>query len=120
MVRSFYECFPAQVNLCKLLPIEELRNALLAMAAGVTNLFWPITWDAALIQTWELTLRSPRLWRRGQFHLAYANQFAQATAPITGGLICPPDANMLELSAARIWPRRPQSEEHVCTPRCGQ
>jgi len=57
---------------------------------GESNLFWPITWDAALIQGWELTLRSPRIWRRGQFHLAYANQIAQATSPITGGLICPP------------------------------
>jgi len=56
---------------------------------GESNLFWPITWQAALIQTWELTLRSPRLWHRGQFHLAYANQIALATAPITGGLICP-------------------------------
>jgi TonB dependent receptor/TonB-dependent Receptor Plug Domain len=56
---------------------------------GESNIFWPITWDAALIQGWELTLRSPRLWHRGQFHLAYANQIAQATAPITGGLICP-------------------------------
>ncbi|HXZ33639.1 MAG TPA: carboxypeptidase regulatory-like domain-containing protein [Terriglobales bacterium] len=56
---------------------------------GESNLFWPITWDAALIQGWELTLRSPRLWHRGQFHLAYANQIAQATSPITGGLICP-------------------------------
>ncbi len=56
---------------------------------GESNLFWPITWDKALIQTWELTLRSPRLWRFGQFHLAYANQIAQASGPITGGLICP-------------------------------
>jgi hypothetical protein len=56
---------------------------------GESNLFWPITWSAALIQNWELTLRSPRLWHRGQFHLAYANQIAQATSPITGGLICP-------------------------------
>jgi TonB dependent receptor/Carboxypeptidase regulatory-like domain/TonB-dependent Receptor Plug Domain len=58
---------------------------------GESNLFWPITWDAARIQGWELTLRSPRLWNRGQFHLGYANQIAEATAPITGGLICPPD-----------------------------
>jgi hypothetical protein len=56
---------------------------------GESNLFWPITWDAALIQGSELTLRSPRLWHRGQFHLAFANQFARATSPITGGLICP-------------------------------
>ncbi|MGB8592122.1 MAG: TonB-dependent receptor [Candidatus Acidiferrales bacterium] len=57
---------------------------------GESNLFWPITWASALIQGWELTLRSPRLWHRGQFHLAYANQIAQASSPITGGLICPP------------------------------
>jgi len=56
---------------------------------GESNLFWPITWYQALIQTWELTLRSPRLWHRGQFHLAYANQIAQAEGPFTGGLICP-------------------------------
>jgi hypothetical protein len=55
---------------------------------GESNLFWPITWDEALIQGWELTLRSPDLWhRRGHLHLAYANQYAEATAPITGGLI---------------------------------
>jgi hypothetical protein len=46
---------------------------------GESNIFWPITWDYALIQGWELTLRSPNLWHRGQFHLAYANQIAQAT-----------------------------------------
>ena len=57
---------------------------------GESNLFWPITWDAAVIQGWELTLRSPRLWHRGQFHLAYSNQIAKATSPITGGLVCPP------------------------------
>jgi hypothetical protein len=56
---------------------------------GESNLFWPITWDAAVIQGWELTLRSPRLWNRGQFHLAYSNQIAVATSPITGGLVCP-------------------------------
>jgi TonB-dependent receptor-like protein len=56
---------------------------------GESNIFWPITWDAAIIQGWELTLRSPNLWNRGQFHLAYSNQIAQATSPITGGLICP-------------------------------
>ena len=54
---------------------------------GASNIFWPITWDYALIQGWETTLRSPRLWHGGQFHLAYANQIAQATSPITGGLI---------------------------------
>ena len=44
---------------------------------------------AALIQGWETTLRSPRLWRIAQAHVAYSNQIAQAVAPFTGGLICP-------------------------------
>jgi hypothetical protein len=56
---------------------------------GESNIFWPITWSSALIQGWSLTLRSPNVFNRGQFHLAYANQIAQATSPITGGLICP-------------------------------
>jgi hypothetical protein len=56
---------------------------------GESNIFWPITWTGALIQGWETTLRSPRLWRRAQVHLAYSNQIAQATAPITGGVVCP-------------------------------
>jgi outer membrane receptor protein involved in Fe transport len=56
---------------------------------GESNLFWPITWSFALIQGWQLTLRSPDVLHHGQFHLAYANQIAQASSPITGGLICP-------------------------------
>ncbi|HUO14409.1 MAG TPA: TonB-dependent receptor [Verrucomicrobiae bacterium] len=54
---------------------------------GESNIFWPITWEYALIQGWEVTLRSPDIMHRGQFHLAYSNQIAQATSPITGGLI---------------------------------
>jgi len=65
------------------------RNWLDHNNIGESNLFWPITWDAALIRGWELTLRSPNLWHRGQLHLAYANQIAEATSPIVGGLICP-------------------------------
>ena len=56
---------------------------------GESNIFWPITWSYAQIQGWQLTLRSPDVFHHGQFHLAYANQIAQATSPITGGLICP-------------------------------
>ncbi len=55
---------------------------------GESNIFWPITWTAALIQGWETTLRSPRIAHRAQFHVAYSNQIAQATSPITGGLVC--------------------------------
>jgi outer membrane cobalamin receptor len=57
---------------------------------GESNIFIPVTIDGALINAWELTLRSPRIWNRGQFHLAYSNQVAVARGAITGGLICYP------------------------------
>ena len=60
---------------------------------GESNIFIPVTIDGALIRGWELTLRSPRLWNRGQVHLAYSNQVAQARGAITGGLICFPPAS---------------------------
>jgi hypothetical protein len=45
----------------------------------------PLTFAHAVIRGWELTLRSPRIARRGQVHLAYSNQIALAAPPITGG-----------------------------------
>ncbi len=68
------------------------RNWLDHSNIGESNLFWPLTWDRALIQGWETTLRSPRLWRRAQAHVAYSNQIAQASSPFTGGLLCPTPA----------------------------
>ena len=47
---------------------------------------FPITVARVVIRGWELTLRSPRIARRGQIHLAYSNQVAQGALPITGGL----------------------------------
>ena len=51
-----------------------------------SGLCLPITVDGAKIRGWELTLRSPRIARRGQIHLAYSNQIAEGKLPITGGL----------------------------------
>jgi hypothetical protein len=60
---------------------------------GESSIFVPVTIDGALIQGWELTLRSPQIARFGQVHLAYSNQLAQQRGPTTGGLICsPPDS----------------------------
>ncbi len=60
---------------------------------GESNIYFPITFDGALIQGWEATLRSPRIWRRANLHLAYSNQVAKARGPITGGLICYPPSS---------------------------
>ena len=62
---------------------------------GESNIFIPITIDGALIRGWELTLRSPRIWNRGQAHLAYSNQVAQARGALTGGLVCFPPTSPL-------------------------
>jgi outer membrane cobalamin receptor len=53
---------------------------------GESNIFFPLTIGGALIRGWELTLRSPRLWKSAQVHLAYSNQVAQGSGAITGGL----------------------------------
>lgn len=53
---------------------------------GESNLFFPLSIEQAVIQGWELTLRSPMIARRAQIHLAYSNQLAQGAGAITGGL----------------------------------
>lgn len=53
---------------------------------GESNLFFPLTIEHAFIDGWEVTLRSPRIAHRGQIHLAYSNQIAQAGGAISGGL----------------------------------
>jgi outer membrane cobalamin receptor len=60
---------------------------------GESNIFFPVTIDGALIRGWELTFHSPRMWKHGQFHVAYSNQVATARGAITGGLICFPPAS---------------------------
>jgi Carboxypeptidase regulatory-like domain/TonB dependent receptor/TonB-dependent Receptor Plug Domain len=57
---------------------------------GESSIYFPVTIDGALVQAWELTLQSPRLWKFGQMHLAYSNQIAKQRGAITGGLICVP------------------------------
>lgn len=62
------------------------RNFFDHNSVGNSNVFFPLTIDGALIRGWELTVRSPRLWKRAQVHLAYSNQIAQADGAVTGGL----------------------------------
>jgi hypothetical protein len=72
---------------------------------GESNIFWPITWYEALIQGWELTLRSPRLWHFGQLHLAYANQRRPDLSAR--------NAQLLSVPSSGIRAGGSRSEEHV-------
>ncbi len=53
---------------------------------GNSNAFLPLTTQGALIQGNELSIRSPRMWDVGQFHLTYSNQTADGLGAINGGL----------------------------------
>jgi hypothetical protein len=55
-------------------------------ALGNSNIFLPLTLQGARIDGWEVTLRSPMVLRRGQFHLAYSSQRAEGWGERTGGL----------------------------------
>ena len=68
----------------------RVNNFLDHSNVGDSSIYYPVTVDGARVRAWELTLRSPRLWRFGQAHLAYSNQIAEQRGNITGGLICTP------------------------------
>jgi hypothetical protein len=54
---------------------------------GESEIFIPVSIARSRIRGTEVTLRSPRVWKLGQVHLAYSNQMAEAEGPLTGGLI---------------------------------
>lgn len=53
---------------------------------GNSNIFFPLTIDHARIRGFEATVKSPKLMKYAQFHLAYSHQFAQGEGAVTGGL----------------------------------
>jgi hypothetical protein len=53
---------------------------------GNSNIFFPLTIERARIRAFELTARSPQLFKHGQFYLAYSHQYAQGQGLVTGGL----------------------------------
>jgi len=55
-------------------------------ALGNSSIFFPLTIERARIRAFELTARSPQLFKRGQFYLAYSHQHAQGQGVVTGGL----------------------------------
>ncbi|HLI30666.1 MAG TPA: TonB-dependent receptor, partial [Terriglobia bacterium] len=54
---------------------------------GNSDVFLPLSDLAALISGNEVSLRSPRIFGRGELRIVYSNQVAKGLGPITGGLI---------------------------------
>ena len=75
----------------------RVRNFFDHNVLGNSNIFFPVTVDHARIRGWEVTLRSPRLFHRGEIHLAYANLRAEGEGAVSGGLtdFSPPGGRFL-------------------------
>jgi len=67
---------------------NRVNNFLDHSNLGESNMYFPIAVDGALVRAWEMTLRSPRLARVGQFHVTYSNQIAEQRGNIIGGFTC--------------------------------
>ena len=68
-------------------------------ALGNSNLFIPLTIQSVRIVGYEATVRSPKLFRKVDLHLAYSHQSVEGSGGITGGLtdFAPPDAGFFFL-----------------------
>ena len=55
-------------------------------SVGESNIFFPLTIDDAYIRSINVSVQSPRMWRSGQVHRAYAYQVAEGEGGISGGL----------------------------------
>ena len=53
---------------------------------GNSNVFFPLTVDQARLYGWEVAVRSPQLFHRGEVYLAYAYAHAEGAGAISGGL----------------------------------
>lgn len=68
-------------------------------ALGNSNIFFPLTISAAVVDAWEVSLRSPMMIRRVQAHLAYSSQRVVGSGNVTGGLtdFSPPESGLFLL-----------------------
>jgi outer membrane receptor protein involved in Fe transport len=67
-------------------------------ALGNSNLFIPLTIESVRILGYEATVRSPRLFKKVDFHLAYSHQSVEGSGGITGGFtdFRPPEVFFLD------------------------
>jgi len=62
-------------------------------ALGNSNLFIPLTIESVRIVGYEATLRSPKLFKKIDLHMAYSHQSVEGSGGVTGGLtdFAPPE-----------------------------
>jgi outer membrane receptor for ferrienterochelin and colicin len=65
---------------------QRARNYFDHNALRNSNVFFPLTIDSARLYGWEVSIRSPQIFHRGEVYLSYANARAEAAGALTGGL----------------------------------
>ena len=65
---------------------QRAKNYFDHNSIGNSNVFFPLSIAGARIYGEEVTVRSPRLYNRGEVSIAYSYQHAEAEGAITGGL----------------------------------
>jgi hypothetical protein len=64
----------------------DARNFLDHDVLGNSNITLPLSIAYVRVRGWEGTIRSPQVWRRVRFHLAYSNQVVKGRGAVTGGM----------------------------------
>jgi outer membrane receptor protein involved in Fe transport len=65
---------------------QRARNYFDHNAIGNSDVFFPVTIAGARLYGWEVSIRSPQLFRRGEVYLSYAYAHAEGGGAVTGGL----------------------------------
>ena len=65
---------------------QRAKNYFDHNAIGSSNVFFPLTIDGARLYGWEVSIRSPQLFHRGEVYLSYANARAEGAGAVSGGL----------------------------------
>ncbi len=65
---------------------QRAKNYFDHNSIGNSNVFFPLTVDGGRFYGWETTVRSPRLFKRGEVYLAYAFAHALGAGAVSGGL----------------------------------
>lgn len=65
---------------------QRARNYFDHDSIGDSDVFFPLTVAHARLYGWEVSVRSPRLFHRGEVYLAYAYAHAEGAGAVSGGL----------------------------------
>jgi outer membrane receptor protein involved in Fe transport len=78
---------------------QRARNYFDHNAIGNSNIFFPVTIAGARLYGWEVSIRSPQIFKRGEVYVSYAYAHAEGAGAVSGGLtdFSPPESGYFQL-----------------------